>query len=1767
MPFSLLRRRVLRSFAPPRALALSLALTLPLALAALPAAAQPTFNKTFFPETSGPSTVSTLVFEINNGGGTPVEELAFTDNLPAGLLVADPVYVTNSCDGTVTAAAGGGTISLANGELGAFSSCQIQVDVAGAAQANSDTTYMNVSGDLTSDQGNSGTATDDLTVDVDRPGFDKTFASDMLRLGETTTLTFTVDNSLNGANTFNLRFSDTLPSGLRVASPANASTTCGGGVITASPGSQLISYDPVFGGDATVASGATCTVSVDVTAVAVGTFINRSGELTSSSPFFTSSGIATDDVTVTVDELALVKEFVDDPVAPGGTVTLEFRLTNLNRSESATNLAFTDDLDATLSGLTATDTPQSDVCGAGSQISGTSLLSFTGGTLAPGESCTIQVTLAVPAGATPGDYPNTTSDVSGDVGGTPTTGAGASDTLAVQEVPILTKTFLTDPVAAGDTVTAEFTIQNSSSTNSASGIDFDDNLSQFLSGVTVSSLPAAGFCGGGSFAFVASIGGEDVLNVTNASLAAGADCTFQVDFVIPQGASGLYTNNTSPVTATVGGEPVVGDAASDDLTVIPAVRISKTFEDDPVSPGSTVDLLFTLSLDDAAPGDATGVSFTDDLDAALAGLTAVSPVFPVADPCGAGSSLTLDAGTQVLTLSGGTLAPDTSCQFTVTLQVPAAADPGDYPNSTSAPTATVDGTPTTGVAATDDLTVAAVDFSKEFVNDPTFAGDQVTLRFSLENLSATEAATDVAFTDDLGATLDGLTPVVVPSTPCSGNLTAAGPDSDVLVFQNGSLAAGASCSFDVTVQVPSDADPGDYVNTTSNLTFTYDGATVVQDPVQDILTVVEPLFFSKQFQGDPVAPGDTVTLQFTIDNLDADDTATGLAFTDDLDAALTGLQATDTPIADPCGAGSSLSGTDTLVLTGGTVAPGSSCTFSVTLQVPANPDTSVPAINQTSDLTGSVGGVAVTADPAADELELLVIDLQKTFDGPTAATNTVVLTFTLSNQSSTDTFENLGFTDDLDAVLPGLVALDTPQSDVCGEGSQVTGTSFLSFSGGILGPGESCSFDVTLQVPADALPGLYPNTTSTVREEGLPAGVPGSDDLQVEPPPTFAKVFDPGLVMPGQPSTLTFTIDNSASAIPADDLAFSDNLPAGLVVATPANTANTCGGTFTATSGGGTLSLSGGTVGSGATCTLEVDVVASAVGRYENTAGELTSSSGSSGTAADNLDVETGLALSKTFGFPAVRGELVDLTFVIDNGLAVEATAITFSDDLDAALSGLAAEGLPMNDVCGTGSQVSGTSTVTLTGGNLPSGASCSFTVAVRLPADAPDGTFVNTTSVISADREGTTVSGDPASDSFTVEPAPAFGKEFVPAVISPGATSRLTFTIDNTASVAATGLAFTDTLPAGLTIQAVPGATNGCGGTLTAPPGGTTIELTAGSVAAGASCSVAVDVTSGDTGRYENVSSELSSSLGTSPPAEDTLDVATDLAFVKEFDDPTLRGGLVDLTFTISNGLASQVTGLTFSDDLSAALAGLQSESGTLTDVCGAGSQISGTSLLTFSGGSLASGESCTVTVQVRVPGDAPTGSYTNTTGELTGTQDAMTVSGGQATDSLEVLFLGFSKEFDRDRAGAGSIVGLRFTLSNPDPERTASDVTFVDDLDAFLPGATAVDLLQSDVCGAGSTLSGTSVVTLAGGVLGPGDTCDFTVRVRLPAENFGSTFVNTTTPLSATVDGVPTEGAPEEAAEASLVIAAPIPTLSEWMMILLAMMLGLFGVRRLRP
>ncbi len=1182
LPARIARRRVVGP---------AIALAVMLAAVAAPVAATgaaPSFFKVFSPDTIGLGSTTTLVFTIGNANPTPVLNLAFSDTLPAGVLIATPALASTTCrDATLTAPAGGSTIVFTGGRVEGSSSCTVRVNVTGTSLG----TKMNVSGDLTSDHGNSGAASDDLMVVADRPGFVKSFSPSTVPLGGRSTLTFTIDNTANPGTVTFASFSDALPAGLVIAGPANASTTCGGTpTFSATPGGSVFSY--TSGIDATVVAGnGTCTVSVDVVAVGGGQLDNLSSELEVivGGEVSANCGKATAVLTSTLEPLHLSKSFIDDPVPPGGTVTLEFTIRNFNRAEAVTDIAFDDNLDAALSGLVATAATFNDCGGMATSTFPTGLFEYEGGSLGPGGSCTIRLTLQVPAGAATGEYINTTTAVQGELMGDGLFGNAATDKLFVVAAPILTKEFTDDPVGAGGIATLEFTITNSSPTFSATDIAFTDVFDNILP--TASVTPGDGCCGIGStctFTPLSNPAGPSSavpaqFELAGGTLGVGESCTFQIELdVAPGAAGGEYPNTTTQVTATVDMESVSGPAASDDLEVYGAPTIVKEFVGDPVNPGDSLTLRFTLEHDELAAGDAESIAFDDDLDAALTGLEASGAT---ANTCGGMATSTFPTG--LFEYAGGTLAPGASCTIELTVDVPAGAPSGFHQNETTEITAQVLGVDVTGNKATDDLVVAGLVLTKEFTDDPALPGGTVTLEFTIQNVSGSTVG-GIFFQDNLDDVISNLAAASgeLPRTDLCGpgNGSLIGTAGDTLLTASGiTLASGETCIFSLVLDVPAGTPSDAYPNVTQNFQRDAPGGTLFPNARDDLEVSGELLALTKEFTDDPVPPGGTVTLRFTLNNLDATQAASSIAFTDNLGDAggtLAGLAAVGLPASDVCGAGSQISGTTFLSFTAGSLVAGGMCQFDVTLQVPAGA-ASRRYTNTTSQVTGTIGGLAVTGDPGTDRLRVAGVSLDKAFAGPVVAGDTVVLTFTLQNLDTGNPVSGLSFPDNLGNMLSGAVATDLPKSDVCGTGSQLDSTSSLvTFSGGNLPAGGSCNFTVTVLVPAGTAAGVYTNTTGFLTIGGLPVDDPATAQLTVlkqdfgdAPDPTYPTL----LASDGARHTLGAlflgaVIDHEADGQPSagadgDDLAGSDDED-GVAFTTPLLAGTSAGVDVTASASG-----------------------------------------------------------------------------------------------------------------------------------------------------------------------------------------------------------------------------------------------------------------------------------------------------------------------------------------------------------------------------------------------------------------------------------------------------------------------------------------------------------------------------------------------------------------------------------------------------------------------
>lgn len=216
----------------------------------------------------------------------------------------------------------------------------------------------------------------------------------------------------------------------------------------------------------------------------------------------------------------------------------------------------------------------------------------------------------------------------------------------------------------------------------------------------------------------------------------------------------------------------------------------------------------------------------------------------------------------------------------------------------------------------------------------------------------------------------------------------------------------------------------------------------------------------------------------------------------------------------------------------------------------------------------------------------------------------------------------------------------------------------------------------------------------------------------------FNATLDASVIAPGAVTTLTFDITNDDPSETVADVEFTLTLPAGMTFAPTANGQSTIGGIVTAPDGGDTLTFTGGEVAALSSGTVSVDVTSNLAGIYTITTGDLTSTGGNSGPASVDLTVITAPTLSMSFADPVAPGSTTSLQFTLTLGenAPAQATDVAFTVDLDSALAGLTAVGLPQSDICGEGSLLTGTSVITLTGGTLLPGEMYTFTVFVQVP-------------------------------------------------------------------------------------------------------------------------------------------------------------------------------------------------------------------------------------------------------------------------------------------------------------------------------------------------------------------------------------------------------------------------------------------------------------------
>ncbi len=1435
---------------------------------------------------------ATMTVTIQNPTQSPYTNVSFSDTLPSGLSFVSATAA--QCGGTVSLGSGNQILTLTGGTVAAGTpttpaSCTVTATLTGSVAGNFTNTIP--AGALsTGTQGvtNVIAATRNISVYNAGEGIynpSKSFSPATIPVGGVSTLTINVrapaDTSLTG---FNLN--DALPVGVKVANPPTPTknANCQGGTFNPAAGDTLVTYS---GG--TIPANQQCTLTVKVTAENKGIFTNTiSAANISNSQGRNITGSFS--ANLTVSGLSVSKAFYPGTVNVNGISTLTVTLTNTN-SVYLESVNFTDTLPNNV--RLAMDPKASTTCG-GSLVanSGAQSFSLSGGILPaqvgsePGV-CTVNVNVV---GVTTGTNNNTIAlnAVKGTLhGSSPAievsnpSQAQVPITVANLTIGVVKEFALPGQVNQGSSSRLTVTLTNENAVL-LTGIKFTDTLplhpttpgAQLLVADPANALE--GDCGGK----ITIAPDRTAFTFDGGTLAANAICSLSID--ITSNVRDGLTNRIEIGSVTSTNGAANPRAAVATLNNIPGAVVIKKFLTNPMpTDGQSI---LQISIQNVASFDLTNVGIYDVLPA---GVVPVNQPLTVEESQQCGGTLAYNSETRELRLTEGVLEAESTCLIRVPIT---SASAGTYENCIVAGALTnTDGF--TNDRACDSLVVEDMvnppTITKQFLSDPVKVGEVSPIRFTISNPNPTPL-TGVGFTDPLP------TGLVVSSPPnpsqCGGLITVT-QDPDTLVetitLANGRLAANGSCTITVG---SNSATGGLYNNVTSEVTSLEggDGGTA-----SDTLTVIAPPTILKSFSPDSITRGFTSTLTFVVSNPEENTVAlTGVAFTDLLPAGLV--------VADPVNANASAScgsptfaplvGATSLVFTGGTLQPDASgdpvCVVSVDVTAPFGGTYN----NETLAVTSTNGGTGTTASDTLTVqgvgLALLKTSTAKNF---TAAEQTITYDYLLTNTGTATLYAPFTITDDK---ITG--AID------CGNlGSVVS-----------LEPGGTTTCFAEYDTSADDVSAkwLTNTATATAMDAAEGGGEVTSNSSSVTLPLarlTLDKTTTSvGYRLVNDRIDYTYTVTNTGSVnlygpfeISDDHFSNGTKFACGSATILPPSGVTVCSKT-------GTYRY---TVTSDDVAAGLVTNRAVATGYDAATSGILVSSNTDSVTVRKVVGPEIDKVFSPN---PIAVGGTSLLTFTITNPNEFSSlSGVGFTDTFP---SGMTKVTDPSAAQCG-GTITSTASSITLAGGFIIPAGTCTVTILVT--AAVPN-SYPNLSGTVTSTNGG---NGDTAADTLIVLDAPVITKTFNTDTINEFGTSVLTLTISNPAANTRTltGVIFSDTFPAGLTVkEPLNFSLTNCGQDAVFEPesGDTSLQFSGGSITVGSTCTVAVDVTAAK-GVYINQTGAVSSTNGgtgvPSNPATLTVNEAIDLKITKTDNRLAVDAGeTVSYTIEVENLGPSAATG-----------------------------------------------------------------------------------------------------------------------------------------------------------------------------------------------------------------------------------------------------------------
>ena len=670
--------------------------------------------------------------------------------------------------------------------------------------------------------------------------------------------------------------------------------------------------------------------------------------------------------------------------------------------------------------------------------------------------------------------------------------------------------------------------------------------------------------------------------------------------------------------------------------------------------------------------------------------------------------------------------------------------------------------------------------------------------------------------------------------------------------------------------------------------------------------------------------------------------------------------------------------------------------------------------------------------------------------------------------------------------------------------------------------------------------------------------------------PAFAAIdvnnsFSPATLYPGQISRLTLRLQNS-SLNDTVSVSLPNVLPNGVFIANTPNVLNTCGGSVGTINDAskGTITLTGGTIphGDGTNpgfCLVQIDVVGTTKGAYVNSiaAGALTgTTNGVAETNATAASSTLAIILQDLSGTMSLSNgnvlqgyETAVQTITLTNPNPVALTGMGFTYDLwQNSYNVRIRDDLPMSNTCGAtmtpsvrparSASFGTTSQIVVAGGTIPASGSCQISYTIepsRNPLLGYNATGLNAgiaaNSITVAQGASNSNSIGTNVTTYTGQIIYKYFNNSTSATTNINDTNQasLRISVQNYNAAPLSGINFTDTMPAGMTVASV--GTNSCGGMLTNSPN-TALALTGGSLLGVVSGVAGVQATSCDmnaivqvagSGTYLNTvpagtfngTNELAATSASLTVNGEMLGITKTLTR----NGSLYAGDTINANFSITNySSATPVTNLRIPDNLATMGYGFRvGAAGLISNSCGGtGTVVPDATSFQMSGLAVAPGQTCTFSVGLATASDAllnsineyrtntiPAGSILYDTPTQTNVPFGLTISSGVWMYYPALI----DKSFTPSVVGPLGITRLRVNVARYSSDRV--NMTGISVLDN-LPAGHVVAPTPNPFNGCGGTLNavpGSGTVQLTGANMNfPAGTstsmsCYYEVNVRAPA------------------------------------------------------------------